>query len=60
MKYNGVLLGCNAGQLTDKYCEVTEEYELQSCDMDEIHQGIVELNDVMKIHGIISDDYKTF
>lgn len=60
MKSKGVLLDCNGRQLVDKYSEVTEEHELQSCDMDDIHQGIVELNDVMKIQGILSDDYKTF
>ena len=41
MKSKGVLLDCNGRKLADKYSAVTEEHELQSCDMDEIHQGIV-------------------
>lgn len=60
MKSKIILLDYTKRQLADKCNEVTEEHEIQNCDMDEIHQGVIELNDVMEFQGILSDDYKSF
>lgn len=60
MKSKIVLLDCIKRQLADKCNEVTEEHELQTCDVDEIHQWIIELNVLIEIQGILSDDYKSF